>query len=90
MEDYADKYNHKLLQFVTTLNSKQKYSIHLQPKDVKKSEFCPISTTNVCESTDNLIIKVEVDLDIRDKSLKLCKKFLYTLRLLPENQIHTH
>ena len=42
IEDNGYKYIHKLTQFVTTLNSRRNCSIHLIPKNVKKSEFLSI------------------------------------------------
>ena len=42
MEDNGKKYNHKLTQFVTTLNSRRKCLIDLIEKNVKKSDFLSI------------------------------------------------
>ena len=42
MEDNGDKYIHKLIQFVTTLNSRRNCSIDLTPKKVKNSDFLSI------------------------------------------------
>ena len=42
MEDNGYKYNHKLTQFVTTLNSRRNCSIDLIPKNVKNSDFLSI------------------------------------------------
>ena len=42
MEDIGDKYNHRLTQFVTTLNSRRNCSIDLIPKNVKISDFFSI------------------------------------------------
>ena len=42
MEDNADKYLHKLTQFVKTLNSRRNCSIDLIPKNVKSSDFLSI------------------------------------------------
>ena len=42
MEDNGYKYNHKLTQFVTTLNSKRNCSKDLIPKHVKYSDFLSI------------------------------------------------
>ena len=39
MNDNGYKYNHKLTQFVTTLNSRRNCSIDLIPKNVQNSEF---------------------------------------------------
>ena len=42
MEDNEYKYIHKLIQFVTTLNSRRNCSIDLIPKNVKNSDFLSI------------------------------------------------
>ena len=42
MEDNGYKYIHKLIQFVTTLNSRRHYSIDLIPENVKNSDFLSI------------------------------------------------
>ena len=42
MEDNGYKYNHKLTQFVTTLNSRRNCSIDLIPKNGKNSDFLSI------------------------------------------------
>ena len=42
MEDNGYKYNHKLTQFVTTLNSRRNCSIDLIPKNVENSDFLSI------------------------------------------------
>ena len=42
MEDNGDKDNHKLIQFVTTPNSRRNCSIDLIPKNVKSSDFLSI------------------------------------------------
>ena len=44
MEDNGYKYIHKLIQFVTTLNSRRNCSIDLIPKNVKNSNFL----SNLC------------------------------------------
>ena len=42
MEDNGYKYIHKLIQFITTLNSPKNCSIDLIPKNIKKSDFLTI------------------------------------------------
>ena len=42
MEDNGYKYNHKLTQFVTTLNSRRNCLIDLIPKNIKNSDFLSI------------------------------------------------
>ena len=41
-EDNGCKYIHKLTQFVTTLKSRKRFSIPLNPKDVKQSHFLSV------------------------------------------------
>ena len=42
MEDYGDKYIHKLPQFVGTMNSRNNRSIDMKPNHVKNSDFMSI------------------------------------------------
>ena len=39
MEDYGDKYIHKLPQFIGTMNSRNIRSIDMKPKHVKNSDY---------------------------------------------------
>ena len=39
MEDFGDKYIHKLPQFITTLNSRRNSSIDMRPNNVKNCDF---------------------------------------------------
>ena len=49
MEDYRQKYIHKLSQLVTTLKARKKISIDLMPKIVKNSDFPSILCTKTQE-----------------------------------------
>ena len=42
IEDYGYKYNHKLPQFVTTLNTRRNRSIDMKPSKVKNSDFMSV------------------------------------------------
>ena len=42
IEDYGYKYNHKLPQFVTTLNTRRNRSIDMKPSNVKNSDFMSV------------------------------------------------
>ena len=42
MEDYGYKYNHKVPQFVATMNSRNNRSIDVKPNHVKNSDFMSI------------------------------------------------
>ena len=42
MEDYGDKYVHKLPQFIATMNSRNNRSIDMEPNHVKNSDFMSI------------------------------------------------
>ena len=39
MEDYRYKYNHRLPQFIATMNSRSNRSIDMKPNHVKNSDF---------------------------------------------------
>ena len=42
VEDYGYKYNHKLPQFIATMNSRNNRSIHMKTNHVKNSDFMSI------------------------------------------------
>ena len=42
MEDYGYKYNHKVPQFIATMNSRNNRSIDVKPNHVKNSDFMSI------------------------------------------------
>ena len=94
MEDNGDKYIHK---FVTTLNSRRNFSIHLMPKKVKDSDFCPICTANHYENLGNPSLKLEIEFASRSMtypsgrviSHSLQKRFSKLLQILPKNLQHT-
>ena len=39
MEDYGYKYNHKIPQFVATMNSRNNRSLDMKPNHVRNSDF---------------------------------------------------
>ena len=46
MDDYENKYIHKLSQLVTTLTSRKHHTLDLITKNFNKSDLCPFCTTN--------------------------------------------
>ena len=98
MENYGDKYIHKLSQFVTTLNSRKKVSVDAVPKNVKISKFLYILYSKPLreyEKNPNLGLETEfasqcmTDLSGRVIWYSLHRKFWKLLHFLPENLRHT-
>ena len=64
MEDYGYKRNHRLHQFLKTMNSRRKCWIDLRPRGVKNPEFFNLfysKPTNVYGSAGNQNLKLELD-----------------------------
>ena len=80
MEDYGYEYNHKLRQFVTTLNSRKNWSIDWKQKDVKNSDCLSILYSKPlrefskpkCETGDGVRVSKY------DLALRKCYKPLFT------------
>ena len=58
MEDFGNKYIHKLPQFIATLTSRRNSSIDMRPNAVKIATLCLFFTVNLYENSRNLHSKM--------------------------------
>ena len=77
MEDYAYKYIHKLLRFITTLNSRRNSSIDVRPNTVRNCDFM---TVNLYENTRNLHSKLVIGCESQSMTCFFAKVTSHTLQ----------
>ena len=77
MEDYAYKYIHKLLRFITTLNSRRNSSIDVRPNTVRNCDFM---TVNLYENTRNLHSKLMIGCESQRMTCFFAKVTSHTLQ----------
>ena len=75
MEDYRYKYTHKLLQFITTLNSRRNSSIDMRPTTVKNCDFMSILYSKLLREFEKPTFKVGNSVRISKYDLPFCKGY---------------
>ena len=96
MEDFGNKYIHKLPPFMLALNYRKSCLIDLKPKGVKNSEISSILYNKPPRDYRNQNLKLEKMFKSQSviyhsemvASQSLRKKFLKLKRLLPGNHLH--
>ena len=98
MEDYGYKYNHKLPQFIATMNSRNNRSIDMKPNYVRNSDFVSILYSKPLREYNRPNLELEIEfafprmIYLSGKIIhhNLHKKFLKLLPLLLKSLQHIH
>ena len=73
MEDFGYKYIHKLLQVITTLNSRRNRSIDMRPNIERIATLCLFFTVNLCGNSRNLHSKFVIECESQSMTCLFAK-----------------